>query len=201
MSTQSFERAAAVFRSVLAAVRVDQLDDPTPCVPFTVAELVSKAIGHQNFLRAALHGARDDATAPSRPQVLVPAPRLPADYAGLDPGAFSRDFDRSSAAMVGELRADGAMTRTVALSASQSFSGAEMMILATRNIFQYAWDLASATGQSTDLEPELATELLSQSKTIVVPLRGAGGFFGPEFVPPAGSPVADVLAGFLGRTF
>jgi len=26
-------------------------------------------------------------------------------------------------------------------------------------------------------------------------------FFGPEFVPPAGSPVADVLAGFLGREF
>jgi hypothetical protein len=39
------------------------------------------------------------------------------------------------------------------------------------------------------------------SRTQLVPLRGEGGFFGPEFVPPPGSPPADVLAGFLGRSF
>ena len=93
------------------------------------------------------------------------------------------------------------MSRTTPLSPTLSFSGFEMLVLATRNILQYAWDLANTTGQSTNLAPDLAAELLDISRTQLVPLRGPGGFFGPEFVPPPGSPVADVLAGFLGRAF
>jgi hypothetical protein len=73
-----------------------------------------------------------------------------------------------------------------------------MLVLATPNLFQYSWDLANATEQSTDLVPDLAAELLEISRTQLVPLPGEGGFFGPEFVPPAGSPSADVLAGFWG---
>jgi hypothetical protein len=44
-------------------------------------------------------------------------------------------------------------------------------------------------------------ELLGTSRTRLILQRGPDGFFGPELVPPAGAPVADVLAGFLGRKF
>lgn len=74
-----------------------------------------------------------------------------------------------------------------------------MALAAARNIFQFGWDLAVGTGQSTDLAPDVAAELLEVSRTRLVPQRGPGGFFGPEFVPPAGSPIATVLAGYLGR--
>ena len=74
-----------------------------------------------------------------------------------------------------------------------------MAVLAARNIFQFAWDLAVATGQSSDLVPAVATELLEISRTRLVPQRGPNGFFGPESVPLAGAPVATVLAGYLGR--
>ena len=103
--------------------------------------------------------------------------------------------------MLAELRSDGAMGRTVVLAGSLSFPGSDVMVLAARNIFQFAWDLAKSTGQSTGLAPEVAAELLDISRTRLIPQRGPGGFFGPEFVPPDGSPVADVMAGFLGRKF
>ena len=55
MGTQLFEAAAAaVFRSVLTRVSEDQLGDPTPCEPLNVAELISKAIGHQDWVTGAL---------------------------------------------------------------------------------------------------------------------------------------------------
>lgn len=184
MGTQLFEQAAAVFRSVLTRVSEDQLGDPTPCEPLTVAELISKAIGHQDWVRGALAGLR------ASPQ-----------YPEIDPARYLDAFDRSTAAMLAELRSDGAMGRTVVLAGSLSFPGSDVMVLAARNIFQFAWDLAKATGQSTDLAPEVAAELLDISRTRLIPPRGPGGFFGPEFVPPDGAPVADVLAGFLGRKF
>jgi uncharacterized protein (TIGR03086 family) len=190
MDTDAYLATADVFRTVLAGVRVDQLDDPTPCEPFAVAELIDKAIGHQEWMRAALH----DGQPPSRP------PRAPVDYRTVGFADAGPAFDASVAAMVDELRADGAMDRTVQLAPTLTFSGAEMLVLAVRNLLQYSWDLAKATGQSTDLAPELATELLDISRTKLVPQRGEGGFFGPEFVPPADAPPADALAGFLGRT-
>ena len=182
MDTSSFEQAAATFRAVLLELRPEQLSDPTPCLPLDVAQLVTKAIGHQDWVRSALAGVE-----------------VSREYPSVDPAEFVRGFDRSTAEMVAELESDGAMERSVTLAASLTFAGSDVRILATRNIFQYAWDLARATGQSTDLAPDPAKELMEQSRTRLVPQRGPDGFFGPGFLPPAGSTAADELAGFLGR--
>ena len=182
MDVSSFEEAAATFRAVLLGVRPDQLHEPTPCEPLDVAQLVARAIGHQNWVRSAIAGIESS-----------------RDYPKIDPVEFVTEFDHSTKAMVDELQSDGAMTRTVALAGSLTFPGSDVMILATRNIFQFAWDLARATGQSTDLAPALAGQLLEVSRTHLVPQRGPDGFFGPECPPRADSTTADELAGFLGR--
>ena len=204
MDTASFERSAEVFRSVLASVTVDQFDLPTPCEPFNVAELINKAIGHLDFLRAGLEAARL-ALVESHPQhesaraAAGATPRSPSDYRDVDADDHIDSFNAAVASLLSELRADAPETSPVPLSGTHTFTRFQMLVLCTRNTFQYAWDLAKATGQSTDLDPVLATQLLEYSRTIVIPQRGEGGFFGPEFAPPAGSPVADMLAGFLGR--
>ena len=108
-------------------------------------------------------------------------------------------FDHSTRSMVAELASDGAMDRTVELAAGLTFPVSDVALLAARNIFQFAWDLSVATGQSQDLAPDVASELLEISRSRLVPQRGPDGFFGPEFVPPAGAPPATVLAGYLGR--
>jgi uncharacterized protein (TIGR03086 family) len=177
-----FEASAGTFRSVLAGVRPDHHRVSTPCDPLDVSELVARAIGHQSWVRGRIAGRSD-----------------PPSYPPIDPAEWMAAFDDSTTSMVTELRRDGAMERTVTLAAGLTFPGADVAVLAARNIFQFAWDLAVATEQSQDLAPDVATELLEISRTRLVPQRGPDGFFGPEFVPPAGAPVATVLAGYLGR--
>ena len=62
-------------------------------------------------------------------------------------------------------------------------------------------DLAQATGQSTDLAPELAAALLEGAKaSIPDEFRGPEGApFGPKQEAPTGATAADELAAFLGR--
>jgi hypothetical protein len=128
-------------------------------------------------------------------------PRQPGDYRAVSAEDSLARFDATATALLTELHEEAPDTSVVRLSGTHTFTRFQMMVLCTRNTFQYAWDLAKATAQSTDLDAELAAELLEHSRTIVVPLRGADGFFGAEFVPPEDASVADVLAGFLGRTF
>ena len=182
VDTRLYATCASAFRSVLIEVRPEQLDNPTPCHPLNVAQLVEKAVGHRDWVRGALHG---DSGAPEYPRI--------------EPSKYLAAFDRSTQAMLTELACAGAMDRTVTLAAGLRFSGYDVMILASRNIFQFAWDLARGTHQSTNIAPDAARELLELSKTRLVPQRGPGGFFGPEISPPAGASAADVLAGYLGR--
>lgn len=177
-----FERSANTFRSVLIGVRPDQHHLPTPCEPLDVAGLVSRAIGHQNWTRSAIEG--------------VPSSR---DYPSVEPAAWIESFDSSRDAMVSTLGESGVLERIVELANGLTFPGADVGLLAARNTFQFAWDLAVATSQDLDLDPRLAGELLEISRTRLVPQRGPNGFFGPEQVPPPGATTATVLAGYLGR--
>ena len=177
-----FVDSAGTFGLVLARVQPEQHHLPTPCDPLDVRELVARAIGHQNWVRSRIAGRSD-----------------PPSYPPIDPEEWKQAFDDSTLAMVAVLRDDGALDRTVTLAEGLTFSGSDVAVLAARNIFQFAWDLAVATDQSQDLAPDVATELLELSRTRLIPQRGPDGFFGPEFVPPAGAPAATVLAGYLGR--
>jgi uncharacterized protein (TIGR03086 family) len=177
-----FERSEATFRAVLVGVRPEHHEIPTPCEPLNVAELVVKAIGHQNWTRQAINGETG-----------------PPTYPAIEPDHWIEAFDESTVAMSATLADAGVMERTVTLAAGLSFPGADVGLLAARNTFQFAWDLAVGTEQSTDLTPDLAAELLHISRTHLVPQRGPNGFFGPEHVPPAGAPTATILAGYLGR--
>ncbi len=73
--------------------------------------------------------------------------------------------------------------------------------LSVTDIFTHAWDLAKATGQSTDLDAGIAGALLEAARSSVQDsFRGPEGApFGPEHAAPAGATAADRLAAFLGR--
>ena len=76
------------------------------------------------------------------------------------------------------------------------------MGLAAVDQFTHAWDLAKATGQSADLNPALAEQLLAAAQAMVSPeFRGPEGApFGLEVDVDPTACAADRLAGFLGRT-
>jgi uncharacterized protein (TIGR03086 family) len=58
-------------------------------------------------------------------------------------------------------------------------------------------DLASATGQSTDLDPGVGQAALDFARQNLEPFRGRG--FGPEVSVSEDAPLYDRLAGFCGR--
>ena len=96
---------------------------------------------------------------------------------------------------------DGAMERIVKLPFGD-LPGSMLVGLATTDTLTHGWDLAKATGQPTDLSPDLASSVLaSVRRQIADSFRGDDGKapFGPQQAAPDGASNADMLAAFLGR--
>lgn len=183
MSTQDYETAIATFRQVLVDVTPEQITSATPCASFDVGQLIDHTIGTQHMVTDALQDK-------------------PFNMAGVEVARSEQAaaFDGAAADAVAELRRDGAMDRAVTLPFG-TFSGEKLMGLAALDTFQHAWDLARATGQDTDLEPELAESLmeLAVAHMAHVPRGEEPAPYGPEQTAPEGAPPADRLAAFLGR--
>jgi uncharacterized protein (TIGR03086 family) len=188
MSTAALEQAFASTRRVLANVKPDQLDDPTPCNSWSVRRLIIHIIGgaHWFGISTEAGASPEDDTSES------------TDWTA---GDMVASFDEGTTRAIAAFGAPGAQEKIVKLPFGE-FPGAAFMGLATTDTFQHGWDLARATGQSTDFEPELAAQLLEAAKAnIPDQFRGDDGVmpFGPKQDAPAGASNADQLAAFLGR--
>ena len=183
MSTQALEMASAAAREALSGTGADQMSASTPCSSWDVAALINHIVGAQSFFAAGLTGT---------------PPAGETDYAA---GDYVAAFDEASAALVSAFFAEGALKKMYELPFG-TMPGSAFMGLATTDTFQHAWDLAKATGQNTDINPELAAGILAQSKmAIPESFRGGEGSpFGAEQQAPEGASNADQLAAFLGRT-
>jgi uncharacterized protein (TIGR03086 family) len=183
MPDSRLARAFASTRAVLSTVKPDQLDLPTPCASWDVRSLINHFVGTARWAADVIAGT---AGTPER------------DYAA---GNFLAGYDEQVAVALAAFAADGALDRTVRLPFGE-LSGAELMDLASTDQFTHAWDLARATGHDTDLDPELAGELLARARVTVL-----DAYRGPEGVAPFGwivEPRPDAcpagrLAAFLGR--
>jgi uncharacterized protein (TIGR03086 family) len=186
MATEGFEQAVSVAKGVLANVKPDQLDDGTPCASWKVRDVINHLVGGSYFFAAATNGdaAGDGADAP--------------DFAS---GDFRAAYEDGSKQAIEAFAAPGAMERIVKVPFGE-FPGAAWMGLATTDTFTHAWDLAKSTGQSTDLAPQLAEQLLVGARQAISDaVRGDEPMpFAAEKSCPDGASAADRLAAFLGRT-
>lgn len=186
MSTDALSQAFATTRSVLANVKPDQLDDPTPCASWDVRALVNHIVGGSLWF-----GLTTNAGTSTEPPE--------ADHTE---GDMVANYDRAIAAAIDAFSRPGALEKQIELPFG-TFPGVAFLGLATTDTFTHGWDLARATGQSTDLASELAEQLLAQAKaTIPDQFRGSDGAapFGAEVAIDDGAPAADRLAAFLGRS-
>lgn len=183
MSTKEYEYAIAEFRQVLMAVTHDQIGAPTPCASFDVAQLIAHTIGTQRMVVEALRGESSCGSA-----------------AEVAPGEEAASYHRAAADAVAELHRDGALEKIVTLPFG-TFSGQQLMRLATLDTFQHAWDLAAATGQDTALDARLADSMMDVAVAHMAhaPRGDEPAPYGPEQAAPKGAPAADRLAAFLGR--
>lgn len=186
MSTAPYEQAIVTAKKVLAGVKPEHLTAQTPCASWKVSDLVNHIVGGQHFFGSMAKGeAPSEAAAP--------------DFSA---GDFNAAFAQGAADSVAAFNAPGTMEKTLNLPWGP-MPGSAFVGLAAVDTFTHAWDLARATGQDSDLDPELAAGLLMGSRAGIAPeFRGADGVapFGPEQKAPAGASKADELAAFLGRT-
>jgi uncharacterized protein (TIGR03086 family) len=185
VSTAPLDQAVSTARAIIANVKPDQLDAPSPCASWKVGDVINHVIGGHHFFAAEMGGEAQRGEVPN--------------FAG---GDYLAAFDAATGAARSAFLADGAMERMVALPFGTMPGSAVVGLLATDTL-THAWDIAKATGQSTDLAPELAAGLLGGVRgAIQDSFRGEDGKapFGPECEAPADATNADRLAAFLGRT-
>jgi uncharacterized protein (TIGR03086 family) len=182
--TAMLAQSHQVAHDVLANVTRDQLALDTPCKDWKVADLIDHLVGGQHWARSAMEGSE-----------------MIDGGAGAAQGDYLATFDAAAQAALDAFSAEGALAKTV----NPGFGDMPAMALlglSATDTFTHAWDLAKATGQDTDLEPDLAAGLLAQSRQSIQPAfrSDEGTIFGPEQPAPEGASAADQLAAFLGRS-
>ncbi|MBE8525655.1 TIGR03086 family protein [Amycolatopsis sp. H6(2020)] len=176
-----FDLAASTVTGLVTAVRADQWALPTACADWDVRAVVNHLV-HGNAKVAFWAG-----TGPPAPD---------GDYLGASP---VEAFAASVAAARAVLAAPGLFARQVTTPLGE-VPGVFLVHMRVNEYLAHGWDIADATGQPTDLAPELASRALEQwrSRFGSTP-RQPGGPFGPEIPAPPDATAADRLAAFLGR--
>jgi uncharacterized protein (TIGR03086 family) len=182
-STSRLKRAFVSTRAILAEVQPEQLDNPTPCTSWDISALIDHFVGSARWGAATVGSGGD-----------IPGGDSSDDY-------LTR-YDAIIDAALAAFEAEGALDKMIDLPMGE-LSGADVLGIVTRDQFVHGWDLARAIGCATDLDPELAAELLTEAQVgISEDTRGPEdvAFFGPIVDAPAGASPADRLAAFLGRS-
>jgi|SRR5579864_4894346 len=171
-------RAVEQTRTIISHISPDQQSLPTPCTEWDVRALVNHTVfDTQNFAAAVTGGER---------------PAADADLIGTNwTDAYSSASDRLLAAWR-QRGTDGALQLG---RGEVEATWATGMHLFSETV--HGWDLASATGQSTDLDSEIGQAALDFARDNLERFRGRG--FGPEVPVSEDAPLYDRLAGFCGR--
>ncbi|HMS13312.1 MAG TPA: TIGR03086 family metal-binding protein [Microthrixaceae bacterium] len=184
MDTAALARAQEIAAAVIANVSSDQLGDATPCANWNVGQLVDHLVGAQHWASSALAGTEMTETGE-----------------GASEGDFGAAFNAAAAATLAAFNEDGALAKTVNPGFGDMPATA-LLGLAATDTFAHAWDLATATGQSNDLDADLAAQLLASARHAISDAFRSddGAIFGPEQAAPADANEATKLAAFLGRS-
>jgi uncharacterized protein (TIGR03086 family) len=175
-------QAAEVAR-VVAGIRDDQLDAPTPCADTPVAGLLAHLVG----LTTAFRMAAEKTPVPGGPS--ASADDLPPDWRGRIPAQLD--------ALVAAWQRPSAWEGT-AEAGGVTMPAPVMAIVALDEVLVHGWDLAVATGQDYAADPAsvgactgFAAQAAAEGPT--------PGLFGPPVPVPDDAPPLDRLLGLTGR--
>ena len=194
-----FGRAVSLAGSVIASVRPDQLDDPTPCTDYDVRALLDHLMTVLH--RVAALGRGDDPFA------------LPGvDVA--DDGWVEAWFDAARDVQAA-WSDDDALTRVMRLPWAE-LPGAGLLAAYTAEVTLHTWDLATATGQQPPWDDRVAVvayeamrrALPGEGRTAILEAvvarmpahsRAGGLPFGEPVEVGADAPLIDRLVAWSGR--
>jgi uncharacterized protein (TIGR03086 family) len=182
-----YARALGQTESIIEAVRPGQLVNPTPCTDYDVRTLLSHMVGGLNRIAHVGEGGN----------ALDVVPRVDGVPDDGWPDAFRQAGKRCQAAWVDDARLDA----MVSVPWGQ-VPGRAALAGYVQEVVMHGWDLATATGQQTELDPELAEFALAFAHQALPPEPRGGTRipFGRVTEPPTGAGPYAQLAAWLGRT-
>jgi uncharacterized protein (TIGR03086 family) len=186
MGAELHRAANETAEKVMANVSRDQLGLASPCASWTVRDVVNHLVGNAYWFEAIAR----DGVAPDRPDNAAPD-ETSGDYVGR--------FRDGAAGAVAAF--DSAMGKTLNLPWGP-MPASVFVVMASADQFVHAWDLARATGQDVDLDPDLAAQFLGfYRQAIVDEYRGPDRLapFGALVITDSADPV-DQLIAITGRT-
>ncbi len=190
--TETFDLAPAAqqMQRLVAGVRDDQLDAPTPCDSTTVGALLDHIVGLSVAFRAAAD--KEDLPGLDAPPPAPSADSLPADWRAQAPGlltALAQAWAKESA------------WEGMATAGGVTMPASVMASVALDEIVLHGWDLARATGQEFEVDPISTEIVLGFTTAMSAPEEAAGreGLFGPVVTVPDDAPAFDRALGFSGR--
>jgi uncharacterized protein (TIGR03086 family) len=179
--TRALEQTGAT----IAGVRREQAALPTPCRDWDVRALVNHVVQDVQQFTVAVGGGEWDPP--------------DADLVGDD---WVGAYRQAAGSLLAAWQRDGALDRTVRLPIGE-FPATWRVGQQVTDLAVHAWDLAKATGQSTELDPEVGRLALDWGRQNLKPeFRGdqaSGRAFGAEVAVGEDAPLYDRLAGFFGR--
>ena len=177
------DQALAATTSIVANVDTTQFTLPSPCGDFDVRALIKHMVdGNYHFVNIA-RGEPGDA---------VPATD---DFIHDDP---LTSYEHSARALSAAWNTPGVLEKTVQLPFG-AFPGAFALGIHTVEVIMHGWDLAKATGQPTELAPDLYAVAWAYCKDIDDSFRGPGRPFGPAVTPAPDASDTQRLVAWLGR--
>ena len=179
------DESLAALGRVVAALREDDAERPTPCAAWNVTQVVQHAAGDQIGWAATVGGGPFPTWDP-----FAPSGHLDGTPSALVSGAL----DRARAAWA-TVAADAAEVPTPLPTGPMPAPLAAAACALDAAV--HAWDLAVATGQESPLTPELARGLLPAAEAIADPLRGFA--FDAALPAEPGDGDVETLLRHLGR--
>ena len=175
-------QANEVFAEVLASVTPEQMSLPTVNDDWDVRTLINHLVlGNQWMAQLLKEGA-----AP-RPSGDAIGDRDPADV-------YAESWQR----LIAAFEEPGALGRTVTMGFGET-PAAMLVALRFSDTIAHAWDLAKATGQNTNLAPDLCEAALAITRQRLEGRDRGQLPFNEEVPVPDDACAADRLAGYLGK--
>ena len=173
------ERADNQLRRIISRVSPAQGDLPTPCSDFNLQALVNHIVYDLQTFTAMISGGQRGS-----PDVDLLGDNWFAAYSSSADALLdawrSRGTGGTLTSRMGELPATWALGQHAS------------------DLVVHAWDVARSTGDSEELDPELAEAALAWGRENLKP-EFRGQAFGPEVPVGDNAPAYDRLAGFFGR--
>lgn len=183
MDVAMLQRAVDATRPVVAGISPDQFEAATPCTEWDVRDLLNHLIGEYEAIAAAagLGVANSGVT----------------DFTATDHvGAY----DGAAAKATKALAAPGALEQTLEMPWGPT-PGNVVLGLTIADTVVHGWDLAKATGQELQAEPDVAEAVYGMTSGMMEP-NGKfprGDSFAPPVEVPDDAPIQDKMLAYLGR--